>query len=329
MKLTVNHKYLIMGLLAGGAMLYLYDQYDKKKKAAAKAKNPVDRASKIEYIISNIEALSGETLSGFDGDRFEFNFNLGQMMPKGEVIESSAADEFVISKNPTNAVDLFFNAEGSEADGDRFEMNFNLGKLMPKGEVIDVRAANQMVFSPNPTTENDVFLSADGENDVAFEECIQTLNELSDDELDVAYVIVKEKKNAPNKGVSEIAKAMGIVGEKLTQLKEVILSRLKKVHETKKKKKEKNDNATAGTKVAAPEKKSSAIGQISRKDFVNEVINRRVGAMSAGRRIDGYTPMIVNPAIKRRECRKKCYEAYPNNPKKQALCIAGCNKEVM
>lgn len=119
--------------------------------------------------------------------------------------------------------------------GDRFKFNPTLGYMLPTGVVHDDKASSEMDLSKEGDLANDIFFNAYGDpTDDPTAEAEAILNELSDKELNVAYVVVKERKNKPGIAISEIAKKGGMNSGGLEVLKTVIIPRINDIKALKK-----------------------------------------------------------------------------------------------
>jgi hypothetical protein len=268
MNLTKNHK-ILLGIAIGGGLAYILWRRNKAGQGmttastgVVDAENPTTREGKIEYILANADADSQEEMTGFDGDRFSYNPTLGYELPHGEVDVTNAGSEMILPREGNLAQEVFFNAEGDPTD--------------------------------DPTAEAEA-----------------VLNELTNNELNVAFKVTKAKKENPNVSETALANRFGakaksifenIVNKKLKDVKALKKSpKWKSKWEARKQKfadkiaghEGRGKSAEAfGRKLDRMEQRGEKFidrltGKDRKKDFADQVTNRKDGAMWGGHRNDG------------------------------------------
>lgn len=214
--------------------------------------------------------------------------------------------------------------EKSGFAGDRFRWNPLLGYDTPVGVVRETDAGEVMDISREGNLAHEVYFNADGvATDDPTAEAEAVLSEMTDAEIDLAYKMVKAKKNNPNMNFKALADRLNVPANERKMFNAVIGKRLNDIKALKKSPKWKvkwearkqrlmeffqglRDDLTGGRGKSAP--KGNAYGHatnrpVSRKkqkrdSFAQEVINRRGGSMWGGHRNDGaptnmdaHTPM--------------------------------------
>jgi hypothetical protein len=127
MKLTKNQK-ILLGIGVGVGLAWFFLSNGKGKKSQNNSNGVADnstdlakplaktREEKIEAILESVEATESETMTGFSGDRFEFDPTIGYAIPIGEVDIEGAGNEMIISREGNFANEIYFNADGEETD---------------------------------------------------------------------------------------------------------------------------------------------------------------------------------------------------------------------
>jgi hypothetical protein len=134
MKLTKNQK-ILLGIGVGVGLAWFFLSNGKGKKSQNNSNGVADnsngvadnstdiakplaetREEKIEAILESVEATESETITGFSGDRFEFDPTIGYAIPIGEVDVEGAGNEMIISREGNFANEIYFNADGEETD---------------------------------------------------------------------------------------------------------------------------------------------------------------------------------------------------------------------
>ncbi len=185
-----------LGVLVGGAVAYWMHKRNKSvpAKSVLKTKEDINgavadvmdskletREEQIAYILENTEANLKEETSGFEGVHFVWNEKLGAFYPQGTLTET---------KEPAYAQSVFLGADGSNNNGVRFVWNKKLGKYYPTGTIVE---------GQEPAYADSVFYGADGEttNDPT-DKAEEILSQLSDQEIKLAYNLVKYRKENPS-----------------------------------------------------------------------------------------------------------------------------------
>ena len=119
MNLTKNQKILLAVTIGGGVAWVMWNRKSTSPSSTTTlggvkedAENPSTREGQIEYIINNTESESAEEMTGFSGDRFEYDPNIGYAIPIGKVIETRAGNDMVLPRGGNLAQEVFFNADG-------------------------------------------------------------------------------------------------------------------------------------------------------------------------------------------------------------------------
>lgn len=209
-----NTKILIGLGLAGAGAYYLWNRNKSKSSTTPKSdaeetaetteeksvdtgtKEPKTREEKENYVIENVQSTTKEDLTGFDGDRFEFNPNVGYEMPVGTVQSTSEGDTWDVNFPESDAFDVFSGGDG--------EMNSEYSDL------------------DDYDAGYDIFFGVDDEpTDNPVDEAKAVVQALSDDELDKAVKVVKTAKADPSKEQADILQilgAEGITAEKIARM---------------------------------------------------------------------------------------------------------------
>ena len=230
MKLTKTHK-IIIGLAVGGGALWWWMNKKKGKKATeegdAQVKKdatksspesgtaePKTREEKENYVIENTKSSAKEDSTGFDGDRFSFDPEVGYEMPSGTIEETNADNEFSIDFG---------------IDGSHIEFDPEIGYDVPVGTIdesdadedydLDLPSSVDFGFDGaddvglDDLDDIDVFYDVEGvETPDPVAEAKAIVQEMSDDELDTAVKVTKVLKADATVPQEEAIKGVGKEG---------------------------------------------------------------------------------------------------------------------
>lgn len=278
MKLTKNHK-IFLGLVVGAATAFLLNKRSKTTTGGTVAqRTPVSNGSTD----STEEPTTRE----------------------GKI-------EYILANTDTTATD-----EQSGFSGDRFQYDPMLGYALPTGKVDVTNSGGEMTIGKEGNLANEVFFNADGEaTDDPTVEADAIINELTDEEVDLAYKMVKAKKNNPNLTTTEVADKLGWGDGAKATWKEIIRARINDIKSLKKspvwkakwEARKQRFAKRINQKVANGASQESITQKIEQKgerlenrlenrlgmknrnraSFQDEIINRKSGQMWGGHRSDG------------------------------------------
>lgn len=141
--------------------------------------------------------------------------------------------EYILANAETTSTE-----EKSGFTGERFAYNSKLGYLMPIGNIKETDSGAEMILPREGDLAQEVFFNAEGDTtDDPTEEAVAILNELTDEELDIAYKATKARKNNPQLSASEVAKKIGLQTESKKMFADIILPRLNDIKALRKSKK--------------------------------------------------------------------------------------------
>jgi hypothetical protein len=264
MKLTKNNK-IILGLALGFGSAYALYKYNQQAVGAVASKT----------VTSNGQIDSAENPTTREGKV-----------------------EYILANVEADAQE-----ETSGFNGDRFQYNPMLGYALPVGEVQTERAGDLMTIGREGNLAPTTYFSADGsESGDPTVEADSIIAGMTTEEINVAYKIVKAKKNNPNLRYSEIMAKLGFGDGAKALFKGDIFPRLQDIKALKrsttwKAKWEKRKDRLA-KRIAKIEDRldSSSLakplggrGKGKRRDnnFSDQVTNRTDGVMWGGHRGDG------------------------------------------
>lgn len=280
-----NHK-ILLGIGIGAGLAYVLHRMSKNNGNGATASIPSGasseptRGEKEAFIIETL--VPDEDMTGIDGDRFRYDPTLGYELPVGTVHETDAGEEMILPREGNLAQEVFFNAEGMMADrGDRKVVH----KMRPM-ETQDQVFAKTKELPLDPTAE------AEG-----------IMDEMTDEEVDMAYTVAKEMKIDPSMTKAEILEALGIDASKTGVFNKEIKPRLRVI---KKLKNKPNWNSRWTARRAKMKKKFGS----------------RIGK-GKGR------PMMpfghgVSDEKRAKRCDAKCRATHPFNKEKKRACVDKC-----
>lgn len=249
MKLTTTHKVLI-GIALGGGVAYLLN---KRKKAGAEAVT-----QKVVTSAGAVEDAENPTSR------------------EGKV-------EYILTNADTSATE-----EASGFGGERFQYNPMLGYATPTGMMHETDAGAQMILSREGDLANEVFFNAEGEaTDDPTEEAEGLVNEMTDEEVDLAYKMVKAKKNNPDLPASAIANKLGWGDGAKAMFAKVILPRIQDIKALKKspkwKAKWEQRKAKFKAKLAKMQGRGKSAQAMERKiDRMGDRLDKRGGKIKDG-----------------------------------------------
>lgn len=285
MKLTTTQKVLI-GVAVGGGVAYLLN---KRKKAG-----------------SDLVAQKNVTASGTDESTENTTTREGKV-------------EYILANTETTATE-----EKSGFSGNRFQYNPILVYATPTGTIQETNSGAQMNLSKEDGLANEIYFNAEGEaTDDPTVEAEGLVSEMTNEEVDLAYEMVKAKKNNPDLPASAIAKKLGWGDGAKAIFAKVILPRIQDIKALKKSPKWKQkwaerkaklksriqSHAGRGKSAEAMERKIDKMGKQLEKrgdkfadlisvekrerqrHFANQVAGngRKEGAMWGGHRNDGFS----------------------------------------
>jgi hypothetical protein len=219
--------------------------------------------------------------------------------------------EYIMANTQTTATE-----EKTGFDGERFTWNPQLQYLMPRGVVSVGDSGGRMIIGKQGNLANEIYFNVDGvETNDPTQVADAILSEMSDEQLDVAYKVVKAKKNNPNLDDDKIMTGLGVSNEKRRDFRAYIKSKIQdlkglmktsnwkeKWEKRKKRFENKFDDSDMKPKPSetAIQKRPLKVSEkqlIAKKldtNFKHQVTNRNAGSIWGGHRNDGLSTNFAN-----------------------------------
>lgn len=248
--------------------------------------------------------------------------------------------------------------EQSGFNGDRFVYDPTIGYSLPVGTIQETNSGGEMVISHEGNLANTIFFNAEGRKTAdPTDEAEAILNELSDEQVDITYNVVKAGEMNPDLSIKDIVGQLGYdnapnsvfgreINPKIQDVKALkktttwasswkakMLKRGNKANEKKNlrliEKVEQRFNRALGLGKKRGVRKGTAM-RPKRGAFANEVVNRESGRLWGGHRSDGkpIIPVPPHPTLsnkdKQKACKIKCELTHPFNKKKRLACKDVC-----
>jgi len=266
-----NHK-ILLGITIGAGVAYaLHTMYGGKKgngaivPAPVKPQDDITREQKEEYVIDSLKLTPSEEKSGFDGDRFRYDPTLGYEIPVGQVEETRASNEMILPNEGNLANEIGFSNLTGNGQSVAHKM---------KPQVREKVFTKTLPISADPT-----------------EEAIAILNEMTDEEVDVAYVVARGLAENPSSSRTDLLKSLGLDATNNGVYNTVIRPRLQDIKVLKKKKNWRSRWAKRRAKFASTPRvgggRPMRPKRPRRGKLMNQIIHRTDGAMWGGHRQDG------------------------------------------